>query len=638
MKLASLTETLPKSSVARREEIPFKQEMHDDPALPFIIAPPSLTSPTSPSPRTSLQSGLKKLTSIASKMDCTITDKMEKLKTLQITTLNKKKFSKLLKEIFRVKLTKWEISSLMDYFDEDKSGSLDFIEFKQLLFKLVDRGRKERKEKVKRDNDRARGRIERLAQQHFARHCVNKEIQVDYEYTEKDRVDALRKLGRMAKTFDLNAQGNSLKTFEGTLTPTLFSSALFTVFKIKVKPKQLGALMHHFDQDKGGTVDGVEFKLEFIKICHAAKKALKEANELQGEKVRMFYKEKEEQCVEKYAHVPSAKISFHFKDKHVSSALKKLGHTARFYDPERGQTTKGFQGLLSPTDFREQLYRVFGLKFTPKELGALVKHFDRDNNGSIDGSEFLVGFYTLSQKEKSEERKKVKREESERKLILERTVKEMRSRNKMKAPKRKYVKPPLEEVRAAHNLDRCKTAQALGLSDDITLGKLLSVSLAEAQERAKGVYGLPAGGGKRKNRLNKYRGGNKLNNKHVKLPSLGKPHKVIPPVPVVVVDPEPFPEPFPEPEPVIEPEPEPEPEPSPSPPPKPSPPKHVIMNMDSTNFSQRYLLNMSLEPPTTPPPQPFRPLTPTFTTEPDKLEDSYGDSDDDFESESPVKK
>ena len=48
-------------------------------------------------------------------------------------------------------------------------------------------------------------------------------------------------------------------------------------------PSQLGALISHFDGDGDGTIDGTEFKLEFCKISEAAKKAMKLANEQQGE-------------------------------------------------------------------------------------------------------------------------------------------------------------------------------------------------------------------------------------------------------------------------------------------------------------------------------------------------------------------
>ena len=73
-----------------------------------------------------------------------------------------------------------------------------------------------------------------------------------------------------------------------------------------------------------------------------------------------------------------------------------MGNVARFYDPERGQSTKGFEGLLDPVAFKQQMQRTFRVNFTPKELGAMVDHFDKDKNGSIDGSEFLVGEIELN--------------------------------------------------------------------------------------------------------------------------------------------------------------------------------------------------------------------------------------------------
>ena len=97
----------------------------------------------------------------------------------------------------------------------------------------------------------------------------------------------------------------------------------------------------------------------------------------------------------------------------------------------------------------------------------------------------MSGFYTLSQKEKKKERLKVKEDEKNRGVLLEKTV--LRLREKISGKNKKKKKPKLQEM-SRGNLDRCKTAQALHLSPDITLGKLLTVSLAEANEKSKAIY------------------------------------------------------------------------------------------------------------------------------------------------------
>ena len=128
-------------------------------------------------------------------------------------------------------------------------------------------------------------------------------------------------------------------------------------------------------------------------------------------RVKTHYDSLHERSLAKFNKVPQTKISHSFSPSDYASAMEKLGRVALFYDPERAQSTRGFEGLLDPFAFKQQLQRCFSLHFTPKELGAVVDHFDKDKNGFIDGSEFLVGFYTLSQKVKKQERLKVKKGE-----------------------------------------------------------------------------------------------------------------------------------------------------------------------------------------------------------------------------------
>jgi len=53
-----------------------------------------------------------------------------------------------------------------------------------------------------------------------------------------------------------------------------------------------------------------------------------------------------------------------------------------------------------------------------KELGALVKHFDTDESGTIDGKEFVIGFNAMSNKAKKKEKERIAREGERRKEVL----------------------------------------------------------------------------------------------------------------------------------------------------------------------------------------------------------------------------
>ena len=48
---------------------------------------------------------------------------------------------------------------------------------------------------------------------------------------------------------------------------------------------------------------------------------------------------------------------------------------------------------MPPHVFKEQLKRVFNIKLTAPELGAVMKHFDKDGDGTVDCAEFLISFF-----------------------------------------------------------------------------------------------------------------------------------------------------------------------------------------------------------------------------------------------------
>ena len=51
---------------------------------------------------------------------------------------------------------------------------------------------------------------------------------------------------------------------------------------------------------------------------------------------------------------------------------------------------------MDPTGFKQQLMRMFGIRLTLKELGALFEFFDADSSGLVDMTEFLVSFFQLA--------------------------------------------------------------------------------------------------------------------------------------------------------------------------------------------------------------------------------------------------
>jgi len=50
-----------------------------------------------------------------------------------------------------------------------------------------------------------------------------------------------------------------------------------------------------------------------------------------------------------------------------------------------------FEGeSMPPHVFKEQLKRVFRIRLSPPELGAIMDVFDKDREGTVNSSEFLL--------------------------------------------------------------------------------------------------------------------------------------------------------------------------------------------------------------------------------------------------------
>jgi len=50
---------------------------------------------------------------------------------------------------------------------------------------------------------------------------------------------------------------------------------------------------------------------------------------------------------------------------------------------------------MPPHIFKGNLAKFFGVYLSPKQLGALMAHFDDDGDGTVDGTEFVNEIYRL---------------------------------------------------------------------------------------------------------------------------------------------------------------------------------------------------------------------------------------------------
>jgi Ca2+-binding EF-hand superfamily protein len=237
-------------------------------------------------------------------------------------------------------------------------------------------------------------------------------VEVDYDYTEEIKKGALDKLTYAAYKYDRLMPGTvQLNAFDGSImTPKVFKEQLKHVFNIKLNPKELGALMNYFDRDASGVINCAEFLVTFYRIGFEERsKHLRK----ERDKRRHLEEEKKQKLLEQQAEYEAKnklKVSYQYTEEEKERAFRKLRNAARLYDKNTpgAPSMKGFDGaFLEPHVFKEQLRRVFNLKLTPAELGALMHAFDDDGDGTINCAEFTKNFLKLGFNERELELKEM---------------------------------------------------------------------------------------------------------------------------------------------------------------------------------------------------------------------------------------
>jgi Ca2+-binding EF-hand superfamily protein len=92
----------------------------------------------------------------------------------------------------------------------------------------------------------------------------------------------------------------------------------------------------------------------------------------------------------------------------LMTARSKLSHAAELFHTVHDGTNLGSYGLLrgferkflEPREFREQVFRAFGVRLTKEEVGAMVCLLDRNGDKTVDTSAFLYEVLNLAKKEK----------------------------------------------------------------------------------------------------------------------------------------------------------------------------------------------------------------------------------------------
>lgn len=206
-------------------------------------------------------------------------------------------------------------------------------------------------------------------------------MQVSFTYTEEDRQKALVKLRTAAKLYDKTTPGAmSMKAFEvKEMPPHVFKEQLKRIFNLRVTPAEMGALMGVFDVNGDGVITCEEFTKVFINMgFEEREKELKAFRQAQQEFAAQERQAQLEEQAEKDS-FNATKVAFTYTDDEWESAMFKLKEAAWRFD----RTMPGAPALdafeqqnMPAHELKDQLKRVFYMKVTPQELGAVVRYFD----------------------------------------------------------------------------------------------------------------------------------------------------------------------------------------------------------------------------------------------------------------------
>ncbi|GMH66716.1 hypothetical protein TL16_g10998 [Triparma laevis f. inornata] len=388
--------------------------------------------------KTDLQSALDKIQQVAGDYDATSASAMS-LQGFLGTPLTPGNLRDMLRRTFNLRLSGAEIGAMMSAFDQDASGTLDGSEFLINFKKLGFRERSERAKRQRENSTAMNKHFDELEAKREAEKKKSSDNSFTFKYTSEDLQSALDALAGKSADYDPgSAAALKLTCFQGAkMTPKTFHDLCNTVFQTNFTPPQMGALMHEFDRDGDGTIDGSEFLVKFTQMGFEEKgnrfRRRKEFQERKKKKEADWHKKRaDKKKAEEAKKVQIGSVS----EDDWNSAMEKITAAAADYDKmsASAMSLQAFQGsAMHPPLFRDMIFRTFGVTLTPGEAGAVIKYFDKDGDGTVDGTEFLLLFTKLGFNEKTRrfnERKKEKeRRDKKDKLWWEQREKEIQQNN-----------------------------------------------------------------------------------------------------------------------------------------------------------------------------------------------------------------
>ena len=208
---------------------------------------------------------------------------------------------------------------------------------------------------------------------------------------------AREKLKIAAQNFNDSAS-NALKRFEEKeLFPEDLQDLLYRVFLLKFTIAECVAIVAEFDKDNSGSVNYAEFLTSFLRLAFNNKTEMTLEQDYTSQMAREKMERDQVLMEQKFASSQAVKIRSDYTAADLHLALDRVAICSSMYDRARGPAMHSFDSrLMDHTGFKQQLFRMFNIHLTSKELAALFEYFDKDSSGLIDMTEFLISFFQLS--------------------------------------------------------------------------------------------------------------------------------------------------------------------------------------------------------------------------------------------------
>jgi hypothetical protein len=177
-------------------------------------------------------------------------------------------FKEQLKMAFNMKTTNAELSALMAYFDKEGKGEINCRDFLIQFFRTGLEERYRLRVAWRLEQKRKKEKDAKALAENEEKKYLRALKEVDYDFSEPEFDNALRKLVLMCHQFDYRQLGPAgWKAFQGaTLTPSEFRETLKRTFNVKVNPQELGSLVTYFDAGLKGAVNCSVFLNVFVQL------------------------------------------------------------------------------------------------------------------------------------------------------------------------------------------------------------------------------------------------------------------------------------------------------------------------------------------------------------------------------------